>query len=49
MRSLTTSSQLLRALVAALTLSQLSACKFPDDPEGTTQEVTGGVLEVAVC
>lgn len=29
-----------------MTISLLCACKVPDDPEGTTQEVTGGVLRV---
>lgn len=32
--------------VMALTLLFLTACKLPDDPEGTTKKVTGGILRV---
>lgn len=35
-----------RVLVAALTLSLLSACKVPEDPEGTTEAVTGQHLRI---
>lgn len=44
--SLSISSQLLRVLMALLTFSLLSACKVPNDPEGTTEEVTRNVLRV---
>lgn len=34
--------------MALLAMSMLAACKVPDDPEGTTKEVTDGVLRVGI-
>ncbi|MCQ0090867.1 enoyl-CoA hydratase [Roseovarius sp. M141] len=46
MRATAISSQSWRTLMAVLAMSLLIACKVPDDPEGTTEEVTGGILRV---
>ncbi|WP_133176234.1 enoyl-CoA hydratase [Pelagivirga sediminicola] len=46
MASVSMSSQFLRVLMAVLTFSLLSACKVPDDPEGTTEKVMDNVLRV---
>lgn len=40
------SSQFLHAFLAVLAFSLLSACKVPDDPEGTTEKVMDNVLKV---
>lgn len=46
MRSTIIFSKTGRPLVAMLVMSLLIACKVPDDPEGTTEEVTGNILRV---
>lgn len=46
MGSTITTSQSWRPLLAMLAISLLTACKVPDDPQGTTEEVTGNVLRV---
>jgi hypothetical protein len=40
------SSRSLCRLAAASTLFLLLACNLPDDPDGTTETVTGGVLRI---
>ena len=40
------SFQIVWLLTTALTVFLLSGCKVPEDPEGTTKEVIGGVLKV---